>query len=270
MPRSRRHRLRSSRVGTTDTLKAAFVRGLAILLPLVVTLLVLSFVFGFIANSTSPLVTALIQIPGVENRTVVTLVTLIVFVVLVIGIGLGAEHGLGNGHLGPQFDALVSSLPGIGPLYHGLHEMSELLLDSDSDSFHDVKLVEYPTEGSYAVAFKTAETSSRIRSAVSTEKMMTLFVPMAPNPVMGGFVLHVQEDRVIDVDLSVEEGIRSIFTSGVAMGDEAAINEQHGAVDTRTGDTGPGIRAADVESSDTAPNFQHESGRTDETDRQDR
>ncbi|MFB6305090.1 MAG: hypothetical protein ABEH47_07980, partial [Haloferacaceae archaeon] len=46
----------------------------------------------------------------------------------------------------------------------------------------------------------------------------TLFLPLAPNPVMGGYVLHVEADRVVDVDLTVEEGVQSIVTSGVATG----------------------------------------------------
>jgi hypothetical protein len=50
--------------------------------------------------------------------------------------------------------------------------------------------------------------------------MVTLFMPMAPNPVMGGFVIHVDRDRVVDIDITVEEGIQSIVTSGVAMGGE--------------------------------------------------
>jgi hypothetical protein len=49
--------------------------------------------------------------------------------------------------------------------------------------------------------------------------MQTLFLPMAPNPVMGGYVIHVSEERVIDVDMTVQEGIRSIVTSGVAIDD---------------------------------------------------
>ena len=36
---------------------------------------------------------------------------------------------------------------------------------------------------------------------------------------MGGYVVHVPQDRVYDVDMTVEEGIRSIVTSGVATGD---------------------------------------------------
>jgi hypothetical protein len=42
---------------------------------------------------------------------------------------------------------------------------------------------------------------------------------MAPNPVMGGYVMHVSAERVYDVDLTVEQGIRSIVTSGVATGE---------------------------------------------------
>jgi uncharacterized membrane protein len=45
--------------------------------------------------------------------------------------------------------------------------------------------------------------------------MVTVFLPMAPNPVTGGHVLHVSEDRIHDIDISVEEGIHIILTSGV-------------------------------------------------------
>jgi uncharacterized membrane protein len=50
--------------------------------------------------------------------------------------------------------------------------------------------------------------------------MVTMFLPMAPNPVTGGFLTHVPRSRVHDVDMTVEEGIRSILTSGVATGNE--------------------------------------------------
>jgi hypothetical protein len=49
--------------------------------------------------------------------------------------------------------------------------------------------------------------------------MKTLFLPLAPNPVMGGHLVHLPEDRVIDVEMTVEEGIRTVVTSGVAISD---------------------------------------------------
>jgi hypothetical protein len=48
--------------------------------------------------------------------------------------------------------------------------------------------------------------------------MLTLFLPLAPNPVMGGHLVHLPEDRVMDVEMTVEEGLQTIVTSGVAMG----------------------------------------------------
>jgi uncharacterized membrane protein len=47
--------------------------------------------------------------------------------------------------------------------------------------------------------------------------MHTLFVPMAPNPVMGGFLVHAPADRVRDIDMTVEESMQAIITSGVAV-----------------------------------------------------
>jgi len=64
--------------------------------------------------------------------------------------------------------------------------------------------------------------------------MMTLFMPLAPNPVMGGYVVHVPQDRVYDVDMTVEEGIRSIVTSGVATGDSDSKEYSGQLVDFQT------------------------------------
>lgn len=237
---------------TAETVKNAFIRGLAILLPLIVTLFIVSVALGFIADAISPIVTALVGVPGLESRAVVTVVTLAVFGALVVGVGVGAEYSSKSGRIGTQFDAFMSSIPGIGSLYNGFNEMSELLLDADTDSFQEVKLVEYPTEGSYVIAFKTAETPDRITAAANTTHMVTLFVPMAPNPVMGGFVIHVERDRVADIDLTVEEGIRSIVTSGVAVGDGPEVAERGDKRNrSRVGPTDaapPGIGPDDLDS----------------------
>jgi hypothetical protein len=48
--------------------------------------------------------------------------------------------------------------------------------------------------------------------------MFTMFLPMAPNPVMGGHLLHVPDRRVYEVDMTVEEGVQAVVTSGVAVG----------------------------------------------------
>ncbi|QLD84378.1 DUF502 domain-containing protein [Natronomonas halophila] len=213
----------SERPDPKEVLRRSFISGLAILLPLVVTLLVISFVISFIANALSPFVGAVQQTPlfGTDSDSLILSLTIVIFLMLVIAIGLVAEYGSESGRMSSQFDAFMESVPGIGSVYTSFNEMSDLLLDSDTDSFQDVKLVEYPGEDSYVVAFKTAETPQVVAEDTGNEDMITLFMPMAPNPVMGGFVIHVSQERVVDVDLTVEQGIRSIVTSGVVFGDES-------------------------------------------------
>lgn len=205
---------------TRDFVRRAFVTGIAVTLPLVVTLIVLGIVVNFISQQLNPIVGVVTAATGIDpaSEIILKFAAIITLLALVFVIGAATERQSGTSEVGSIFETLVSRIPGIGSLYRSLDEMSRLLLDSDTDSFREVKLVEFPVEGSYSLAFLTADTPDLVQDATDHEEMVTLFLPMAPNPVMGGYVLHVSEDRVFDVEMSVEEGIQSIVTSGVATG----------------------------------------------------
>ena len=51
---------------------------------------------------------------------------------------------------------------------------------------------------------------------------MTLFVPMAPNPVTGGVLVYVPTDRVVDVDPSTDQAVQATLTSGIGTDDPDA------------------------------------------------
>ncbi|MFC6764639.1 DUF502 domain-containing protein [Natrinema soli] len=208
-----------------EIVRQSLINGIAIAIPLVITVVILGFALNFISNTLNPVVFIVRSVPGVSSQTNEMLVKIIAIGLLcgaVFVLGFITEYRSGSGRIGTQFDDFMASIPGLGSVYTSFNEMSELLLDSYSESFKEVKLIEYPTTGSYAVAFKTAETASAVKQATDHEEMESLFLPMAPNPVMGGFVIHVAKERVIDVDMTVEEGIRSIVTSGVASGQKRA------------------------------------------------
>lgn len=210
---------RSPRIGTRELLRRSLVSGVAIVVPLVVTLAVLGLTLNVLSQGLNPVV-GLVQglTPNRElNAVLIELTAAGSLLCLLFVLGFLAEFGPGDGRLAAQFDDVMASIPGIGSVYSSFDEMSDLLLDSDTDSFQEVKLVEYPVEGSYTVAFKTAESTAAVTEATGHDEMVTLFMPMAPNPVMGGFVIHVSADRVLDVDMTVEEGVRSIVTSGVTV-----------------------------------------------------
>ncbi|WP_435067179.1 DUF502 domain-containing protein [Haloplanus sp. C73] len=209
--------------------RQAFVTGAAVTLPLIVTLVVLGAVVNFVSQQLDPVVGLVTSVTGLDpaSEGAVKLITVLSLLATIFCIGVVTERRPNRSGFGALFDTLVSRIPGVGSLYQSIDEMSGLLLDSDTDSFQEVKLVEFPERGSYSFAFLTAETPDVVSESVGEDDMMTLFLPMAPNPVMGGYVLHVSEDQVYDVDLTVEEGIQSIVTSGVATGkrSEAELTE---------------------------------------------
>jgi uncharacterized membrane protein len=94
------------------------------------------------------------------------------------------------------------------------------MLDQEADDFKEVKLVECLGDELFVIGFETGPSPSSVHDATGNEEMVTMFLPMAPNPVTGGFLTHVPRSRIYDVDMSVEEGIRSILTSGVAAGED--------------------------------------------------
>jgi uncharacterized membrane protein len=208
-------------------LRDAFVTGLAITVPALVTVLVLFFAFDFLAGllgPVTPLARRLVG-PGGELPTyAIELLSAGLLGVIILAVGLTAESQYGGGALAGRFESFLSNIPGLGYIYRSVDEISTLLLESDTESFQEVKLVEYPTEGTYALGFLTAETPDVVRESTGHGEMVTLFMPMAPNPVMGGFVLHVADERVHDVDMTVQEGVQSIVSSGVAVDSTEGID----------------------------------------------
>ena len=212
-----------------NSLRQWLVTGAALTVPLLVTLVVLSFAVNAVSNALTPLVTGVesVVFPGrsLAPDYVIKIAGLGLLVGLMVAIGFVAQNAPTGGRLARGFHEAMEAVPGVGSVYTGFRQMSEVVVESDADSFQDVKLVEYPSEGSYTLAFVTADTPDTVERAVGRGGMVTLFMPMAPNPVMGGFVIHVDRERVHDIDISVEEGIQSIVTSGVTAGGDTTTEE---------------------------------------------
>lgn len=199
-------------------LKQILLSGVVLTVPFFITLLVLLWAIGWVRGALGPfagLLNALGLTPGLSVLlTEVTAFGLVLGVILIVG--FTAQHGPDT-NVGHRFDILMKDLPGIGSIYSSIEEMSGLIVASDAESFQEVKLVEFPREASYALAFLTADTTTDLEDAVDSADLVTVFVPMAPNPVMGGHLLSLPRDRVYDVDLSVQEGMEAIMTTGMTL-----------------------------------------------------
>ncbi|PSQ13464.1 hypothetical protein BRD02_12755 [Halobacteriales archaeon QS_8_69_73] len=145
------------------------------------------------------------------------LIAIVMLFVIIFFVGTFTESRVGGDRLKGGLDAAMAQIPGVRSIYNPLDQISTMLLDGDTRNFKDVVLVEFPKEGSYSVAFKTSNPPEMIERTTEEDDMLTVFMPMGPNPFMGGFILHMAEDEVYPLDLSVEEGISSIVSFGVAV-----------------------------------------------------
>lgn len=199
-------------------LRQTMLSGLALTVPFFVTILILVWMVNVVSNVLNPVVTFLGGLGplGGVGTVVVQLIALGLIVGVVLVVGVAAQHGPSSS-LARRVEAVMEDIPGVGSIYTSVDRMSEVLLEGDTESFREVKLVEFPREGNFVLAFLTANSPPEIEAAAGHDDMLTVFVPMAPNPVMGGHLVNLPRDRIHHVDLTVEEGMQAIMTTGMAI-----------------------------------------------------
>ncbi|MFW5911233.1 MAG: DUF502 domain-containing protein [Halolamina sp.] len=215
------------RKSTRRMLRESFVTGLAVVVPMLVTVVVLALAFQYVYNYLTWFAEGIVEvdrqvtIPFTGDIPigifVIQVATPVILLVLIMVVGIFTNTTRWGERAVDYFDYFISQIPAVGSVYESFRQMSNVMLESDTQSFREVKLVEFPHEGAYTLGFVTTETPSALTDPAGHREMLTLFLPLAPNPVMGGHLVHMPADRVIDVDMTVEEGIRAIVTSGVAV-----------------------------------------------------
>lgn len=214
------------------------LRGFAVIVPFVVMLLLFDMALGFVQGALGPVIrvlewTGVIRMAsfGVIGQTLIELgfyddvlgfftelIAVLVLVGLIVFLGVFVSFRLGKRTV-EYVDAGIATVPGVGGVYRSLRRMGDIALESGLENFRSVKLLEFPQNGHYSLAFETNRAPHSVEEATGEADMVTLFVPLAPNPVMGGFLINASRDRIIDVDMTVEEAARALVTSGIAAGD---------------------------------------------------
>ncbi len=108
-------------------------------------------------------------------------------------------------------DRLLLQLPGIKLLYSSLKQfVSSISNLGGNQKFKSVAYVEYPSPGCRLLGFVTGSYFDE-----TTQKdVTTIFVPTSPNPATG-FVLVVDNDKVIHSPLSLEEAGKLVLSAGL-------------------------------------------------------
>ena len=178
--------------------KRDFASGLIILVPILVTIVVLAWIYN-----------RLTQVPiPVENDPVRALLSIVIFVLLVFSVGYLMRTAVGT-VLERALDDMINQLPGLRVIYNASKMAVETALSGTSDLQAPVRLEVW--DGLRMTAFKTGKRTSDGRDI--------LFLPTAPN-ITSGFVIEVKEDRYTEIDDSVEQALTRILSAGFGEQDD--------------------------------------------------
>lgn len=202
-------------MGLTRTIKTSLVAGIALIAPLLVTVIAFQLVFGWIRGFLTPIVESigLVSLVGIE--VVAEVLALVILVLAIAALGYLAQRSAGAYVFG-VVDRVIGLVPILSVVYNGVRQVSDALTRQES-RFESVVLVEYPREGVYSFGFVTAETSDH--ASPPDEDTYNVYMPGSPNPTQG-HLLFVPEDEFYPVDIKVSRAIRLLVTTGIAENQE--------------------------------------------------
>ena len=184
-------------------LKQYFLTGLATLFPVAFTIWLVVLIFkttdGFLGHYLG------VQVPGLG--------ILVTFLAILV-VGVVSVHLFGRLLFGAVEEGF-SHLPLVKRIYPAVKQITQFFFNNEegkTGGLRRVVLVEFPKEGLYALAFVTNEYMSSITG--QPKKILTLLVSNPPSPLSGP-VLFVPEEKVIPIDISVEDALKLIVSGGV-------------------------------------------------------
>ena len=169
-----------------------FASGLIILVPLLVTLILLAWIYSHLASVPIPLDPAPLRV----------LLTLVIFVLLVFSIGYLMRTAIGS-VMERAIDDLMNQLPGLRVVYNASKMAVETAIGGAGELQEPVRLEVW--NGLRMTAFKTGNRASDGREI--------LFLPTAPN-ITTGFVIEVEEDRYTEIEDTVEDALTRLLSAG--------------------------------------------------------
>jgi len=193
-----------------------FLTGLLVLAPSAVTLWVLYRLLNWVDN----LLGRYLRFEALDYHRIPGFGLLATCLVLVI-VGFVTTK-VGEGPLARLWDRLLTRIPGVGIVYGSTKSLGEAFLNQKEQTFRQVVLVQWPHPGMWRIGFLTGHVSNVLKERVGAD-VSCVFVPHTPNPA-SGFVHYVPKKDLIELDWTIEDGLKVIVSGGVVQpGMEAPV-----------------------------------------------
>ena len=190
------------------SLRATFLRGIGVLIPLGLTY----WFFEALLNAIDGILSSHFktwlgrQIPGIGFVAMV-------FIILLVGL---LTRNLIGRLLLAWFENLVRSIPVVRSVYSAIKDLVGAFgMDGKSKTFRQVVMIEYPRTGLFCIGFVTNEMPYAQTGGI-TRDFVNIYIPNPPNPT-SGFLVLVPREEVVHLDLSIEEGLKLVLSGGIVI-----------------------------------------------------
>ena len=190
-------------------MKKYFITGLLVLVPLFITLWVLSTLIHTMDQSLlllpkawQPVNAFGFNVPGLG--AILTLV--IIFVTGLISTNIFGQQ------LIALWENFLSRVPFVKSIYSSVKQVSDTLFSGSGHAFRKALLIQYPRQGSWTIAFLTGVPGGDVSNHLAGD-YVSVYIPTTPNPTSGFFLMMPRAD-VIELDMSVDEALKYIISMG--------------------------------------------------------
>ncbi|MFN7054119.1 DUF502 domain-containing protein [Hyphomonas sp.] len=199
--------------GLLSWLRARFVAGMFLALPIVVTFMLLNWLIGEIDKRVVPLLPPALQPQTYLDYAVPGFGLIVLFIFLTM-LGAVTTNFLGR-YFVSLSDRIILGIPVVRSVYSAFKQITDVFQTNTAGQFDEVVMVQYPRQGTWAVGFVSGSAKGVIRAGLG-ENFLGVFVPTTPNPT-SGFLLYVPEDQVRRLDMTIEEGVKVILSAGLVV-----------------------------------------------------
>lgn len=196
--------------------------GMLLLMPFGVTLLIMRWLFGWVAGLIRPIIIGLLHllslIPFIDSfpdsliTFCVVIFTIVILLALVYLLGEIGQRVLGKKML-KTAEKLVQRIPLARSIYTATKQVIQAVSIPDKTTLKSVILIEFPRPGYKAIGFFTGYIQDS-----SGKKLCKVFIPTTPNPTTG-FLELVPVEEVTKTTLTVEEAFKMIISGGIVAPD---------------------------------------------------
>ena len=193
--------------------RSFFFTGFLVTAPILITLYVTWIVITFIDSKVADLLPEYLdfrtafpyQIPGFGLLIVIIFITIV-----------GAlTPGIIGRTLLKTGERIVSKMPIVRSIYSALKQIMETIMSTNSNSFREVVLVEYPRKGIWVIGFVTGDTKGEVQKLLKNKnQLINIFIPTTPNPT-SGFLLFVPKKDLLYLKMSVEQAVKLVISGGI-------------------------------------------------------